>query len=54
MDTTTKLIQIKQDFVEGLSGISRFWGFPRGMSHLRRALSLPSALSLDELVSKPA
>ena len=47
------LIQIKKDFTEGLSQISRFWGFPKGMGAIFAALYLsPTALSLDEIVAE--
>jgi DNA-binding transcriptional regulator GbsR (MarR family) len=47
--TTTS--QIKQNFVEGLSGISQFWGFPKAMGSIFAVLYLaPSPLSLDEIV----
>jgi len=50
---TTKLTQIKQDFTEGLSQISRFWGFPKGMGAIFAVLYLsPSPLSLDEIVQQ--
>jgi DNA-binding transcriptional regulator GbsR (MarR family) len=50
---TTELEQIKQNFVEGLSQISRFWGFPRGMGAIFGVLYLsPAPLSLDELVER--
>lgn len=42
---------IRQDFVEGLSDISRFWGFPRGVGAVFAVLYLsPAPLSLDEIV----
>ena len=45
------LNQIKKDFTEGLSQISRFWGFPKGMGAIFAVLYLsPTALSLDEVV----
>jgi DNA-binding transcriptional regulator GbsR (MarR family) len=45
--------QLKQDFTEGLSQISKFWGFPKGMGAIFAVLYLsPSALSLDELVEQ--
>ena len=45
------LSKIKQDFTEGLSHISRFWGFPKGMGAIFAVLYLsPTALSLDEIV----
>ncbi len=45
------LSKLKQDFSEGLSQISRFWGFPKGMGAIFGVLYLsPNPLSLDELV----
>lgn len=45
--------QLKQDFTEGLSQISKFWGFPKGMGAIFAVLYLsPAALSLDELVEQ--
>ena len=50
---TDSLPQIKQDFVEGLSQISRFWGFPKGMGAIFAVLYLsPAPLPLDEIVSQ--
>jgi DNA-binding transcriptional regulator GbsR (MarR family) len=47
----TKLSQLKQDFTEGLSQISRFWGFPKGMGAIFAVLYIsPNPLSLDEIV----
>jgi len=47
------LAKIKQDFTEGLSQISRFWGFPKGMGAIFAVLYLsPTALSLDEVVQE--
>ncbi len=44
---------IKSNFVEGLSGISAFWGFPKGMGAIFAVLYLsPAPLSLDELVAQ--
>jgi DNA-binding transcriptional regulator GbsR (MarR family) len=49
----TDLTQIKQNFVEGLSGISQFWGFPKGMGAIFAVLYLsPNPLSLDEIVEQ--
>ena len=49
----TPLPQLKQDFTEGLSQISRFWGFPKGMGAIFAVLYLSSTpLSLDEIVSQ--
>jgi DNA-binding transcriptional regulator GbsR (MarR family) len=50
---STSLSQLKQDFTEGLSQISRFWGFPKGMGAIFAVLYLsPVPLSLDEIVSQ--
>src|SRR5512141_307811 len=50
---STKLPQLKQDFTEGLSHISRFWGFPKGMGAIFAVLYLsPAPLSLDEIVQE--
>ena len=47
------LSQIKQDFIGGLSNISGFWGFPKGMGAIFAVLYLsPEPLSLDELVAR--
>jgi DNA-binding transcriptional regulator GbsR (MarR family) len=47
------LSKIKKDFTEGLSQISRFWGFPKGMGAIFAVLYLsPTALSLDEVVQE--
>jgi DNA-binding transcriptional regulator GbsR (MarR family) len=41
---------LKQEFVEGLSRISRFWGFPKGVGAVFAVLYLsPEPLSLDEI-----
>jgi len=45
--------KIKKNFTEGLSQISRFWGFPKGMGAIFAVLYLsPTALSLDEVVQE--
>jgi len=50
---TQSLIAIKKDFTEGLSQISRFWGFPKGMGAIFGVLYLsPAPLSLDEIVQE--
>jgi DNA-binding transcriptional regulator GbsR (MarR family) len=50
---STTLPQLKQDFTEGLSQISRFWGFPKGMGAIFAVLYLsPVPLPLDEIVSQ--
>jgi HTH-type transcriptional regulator, glycine betaine synthesis regulator len=47
------LSEIKQEFVTGLSHISGFWGFPKGMGAIFAVLYLsPDPLSLDELVAQ--
>jgi DNA-binding transcriptional regulator GbsR (MarR family) len=47
------LSSIKRDFTEGLSQISRFWGFPKGMGAIFGVLYLsPTPLSLDEIVNE--
>ena len=47
------LTSIKKDFTEGLSQISRFWGFPKGMGAIFAVLYLsPAPLSLDEIVAE--
>jgi len=48
-----QLTQLKLDFTEGLSQISKFWGFPKGMGAIFAVLYLsPAQLSLDELVEQ--
>src|SRR5512143_485755 len=45
--------QIKQDFIEAVSQISRFWGFPKGVGAVFGVLYLaPGPLSLDEIVQR--
>src|SRR5512142_765744 len=44
---------IKGDFIEALSQISRFWGFPRGVGAVFGVLYLaPDPLSLDDIVKR--
>jgi DNA-binding transcriptional regulator GbsR (MarR family) len=44
---------IIQNFVEGLSQISQFWGFPKGTGAIFAVLYLaPEPLSLDDLVER--
>jgi DNA-binding transcriptional regulator GbsR (MarR family) len=51
MSMSYSLNTIKKDFTEGLSQISRFWGFPKGMGAIFAVLYLsPTPLSLDEIV----
>jgi DNA-binding transcriptional regulator GbsR (MarR family) len=50
---TQPLTKIKKDFTQGLSQISRFWGFPKGMGAIFAVLYLsPTPLSLDEVVQE--
>ncbi len=50
---TDDLPYIKQNFVEGLSSMSQFWGFPKGMGAIFAVLYLaPAPLSLDEVVEQ--
>ena len=50
---TNALNQIKKDFIEGMSQISRFWGFPKGMGAMFAVLYLsPTPLSLDEITAQ--
>src|SRR6516225_9464307 len=45
------LNETRQSFIEHLSRISEFWGYPRAMGALYGALYLsPAPLSLDELI----
>lgn len=47
----TTTAQIRQTFVEGMSGISQFWGFPKAMGAIFAVLySSSTPLSLDEIV----
>ncbi len=47
------LTRIKKEFIEGLSQISRFWGFPKGMGAIFAVLYLsPIPRSLDEIVAE--
>jgi DNA-binding transcriptional regulator GbsR (MarR family) len=48
---STQITNIKKEFTEGLSQISRFWGFPKGMGAIFAVLYLsPTPLSLDEIM----
>lgn len=48
---SASLSRIKKDFTQGLSQISRFWGFPKGMGAIFAVLYLSAVpLSLDEIV----
>lgn len=48
-----KLPQLKKEFIESLSQISRFWGFPKGMGAIFGVIYLsPTPLALDEIVEQ--
>jgi DNA-binding transcriptional regulator GbsR (MarR family) len=50
---TKSLSKIKKDFTQGLSQISRFWGFPKGMGAIFAVIYLsPTPLSLDEIAQE--
>jgi len=45
--------QIKKEFIEGMSRLSHFWGYPKGVGAVFAVLYLaPNPLSLDELASQ--
>ena len=47
------LTKIKREFTQGLSQISRFWGFPKGMGAIFAVIYLsPTPLSLDEITQE--
>jgi DNA-binding transcriptional regulator GbsR (MarR family) len=47
------LQEAKQHFIQGLSRISHFWGFPKAMGAIYGAIYLsPESVSLDELVTQ--
>ena len=48
---TRSATAVRQEFIEGLSHISRFWGFPKGVGAVFAVLYLsPAPLPLDEIV----
>lgn len=50
---SASLNKIKENFTQGLSEISRFWGFPKGMGAIFGVLYLsPTSLSLDDIVQE--
>jgi DNA-binding transcriptional regulator GbsR (MarR family) len=50
-----QLDQARETLIQGLSRISQFWGFPKGMGAIFGALYLsPTPLSLDDLVERAA
>ena len=49
----TKLTEAHQHFVQGMSRISNFWGFPKAMGAIYGAIYLsPTPLTLDNLVEQ--
>jgi DNA-binding transcriptional regulator GbsR (MarR family) len=49
----SKIIQARENFIQGMSRISSFWGFPRAMGAIFGAVYLaPAPLSLDEMVEQ--
>jgi DNA-binding transcriptional regulator GbsR (MarR family) len=55
MTNSHSLEEVQADFIQGLSQISQFWGFPKSMGAIFGVLYLsPVALSLDELVERAA
>jgi DNA-binding transcriptional regulator GbsR (MarR family) len=51
--TQDQLTQSKEHFIQGMSRISSFWGFPKAMGAIYGAIYLsPEPLSLDEIVEQ--
>lgn len=51
--TEDQLTQSKAHFIQGMSRISSFWGFPKAMGAIYGAIYLaPNPLSLDEIVEQ--
>jgi DNA-binding transcriptional regulator GbsR (MarR family) len=47
------LVKAREHFIQGMSRISSFWGFPRAMGAIYGALYLsPQALSLDDMAEQ--
>jgi DNA-binding transcriptional regulator GbsR (MarR family) len=50
---TTDLEQARDHFIQGMSQISHFWGFPKAMGAIYGAIYLsPTPMTLDELVAQ--
>lgn len=48
-----ELVEARQNFIQGMSRISHFWGFPRAMGAIYGAVYLsPTPLSLDAIVEQ--
>lgn len=49
----SELLAAREEFIQGMSRISNFWGFPRAMGAIYGAIYLsPTPLSLDEIVEQ--
>jgi DNA-binding transcriptional regulator GbsR (MarR family) len=49
----SELLAAREEFIQGMSRISSFWGFPRAMGAIYGAVYLsPTPLSLDEIVEQ--
>ena len=47
------LTAAREEFIQGMSRISHFWGFPKAMGAIYGAIYLsPAPLSLDEIVEQ--
>lgn len=48
-----ELVAAREEFIQGMSRISHFWGFPKAMGAIYGAIYLsPTPLSLDEIVEQ--
>jgi DNA-binding transcriptional regulator GbsR (MarR family) len=48
-----ELVAAREEFIQGMSRISHFWGFPKAMGAIYGAVYLsPTPLSLDEIVEQ--
>ena len=49
----SELLQARENFIQGMSRVSHFWGFPKAMGAIYGAIYLtPDPVSLDELVEQ--
>lgn len=50
---TKELIEAREHFIQGMSRVTHFWGFPKAMGAIYGAIYLsPEAVSLDDLVEQ--
>ncbi|MCB9421253.1 MAG: hypothetical protein H6667_15735 [Ardenticatenaceae bacterium] len=50
---SSELVRARDNFIQGMSRISHFWGFPKAMGAIFGAVYLsPQPVSLDDLVAK--